>query len=188
MWQYHKSITGHTGSGLILPLSKVKMCLKKLVYLHNLQSRLYFKKRETSKTTREVKYCADNDQYIYFFCPDATPRILGSRNEYIKVTEGSQALLDCRFFGSPVPELRWWEHAGKYFTAWKKLHECFFCRSKYGQGNLEGNRFKTHSNGTLEIKNIQLVDQGTYLCVVSNVAGRDENQVRIEVKGEGHIF
>lgn len=64
----------------------------------------------------------------------------------------------------------------------------FFCRSKYGQGNLEGNRFKTHSNGTLEIKNIQVVDQGTYLCVVSNVAGREENQVRIEVKGGAHIF
>lgn len=61
-------------------------------------------------------------------------------------------------------------------------------RSKYGQGNLEGNRFKTHSNGTLEIKSIEVVDQGTYLCVVSNVAGRDENQVRIEVKGEEHLF
>lgn len=64
----------------------------------------------------------------------------------------------------------------------------FPCRSKYGQGNLEGNRFKTHSNGTLEIKSTEVVDQGTYLCVVSNVAGRDENQVRIEVKGEEHLF
>lgn len=61
-------------------------------------------------------------------------------------------------------------------------------RSKYGQGNLEGNRFKTHRNGTLEIKSIEVADQGTYLCVVSNVAGRDENQVRIEVKGEEHLF
>lgn len=61
-------------------------------------------------------------------------------------------------------------------------------RSKYGQGNLEGNRFKTHTNGTLEIKSIEVADQGTYLCVVSNVAGRDENQVRIEVKGEEHLF
>lgn len=62
---------------------------------------------------------------------------------------------------------------------------CFFLhRSKYGQGNLEGNRFKTHSNGTLEIKHIKIEDQGTYVCVVSNIAGRDENQVRVEVKGE----
>lgn len=60
-------------------------------------------------------------------------------------------------------------------------------RTKYGQGNLEGNRFKTHSNGTLEIKRLRIEDQGTYLCIVSNIAGRDESQVRIEVKGEVHI-
>lgn len=57
-------------------------------------------------------------------------------------------------------------------------------RSKYGQGNLEGNRFRIHKNGTLEIKRIQIEDQGTYLCVISNIAGRDENQVRVEVKGK----
>ncbi|XP_061122336.1 neurofascin isoform X7 [Syngnathus typhle] len=91
----------------------------------------------------------------------ATPRILGARNEVIKVVEGRGAFLDCRYFGSPLPDLRW---------------------SKYGQGTLEGNRFKTHSNGTLEIRRTQIEDQGTYACAVSNVAGRDETQVRIEVK------
>ncbi|XP_061629285.1 neurofascin isoform X2 [Phyllopteryx taeniolatus] len=91
----------------------------------------------------------------------ATPRILGARNELIKVVEGRRAFLDCRYFGSPVPDLRW---------------------SKYGQGNLEGNRFKTHGNGTLEIRRTQIEDQGTYVCAVSNIAGRDESQVRIEVK------
>lgn len=81
---------------------------------------------------------------------------------------------------------------GEIFQSLKKFTAsvCGFfpCRSKYGQGNLEGNRFKIHSNGTLEIKSIEVVDQGTYLCVVSNVAGRDENQVRIEVKGEEHMY
>ncbi|XP_054631117.1 neurofascin isoform X4 [Dunckerocampus dactyliophorus] len=91
----------------------------------------------------------------------ATPRILGPRNELIKAIEGTRSFLDCRYFGSPVPDLRW---------------------SKYGQGNLEGNRFKTHGNGTLEIRRTHIEDQGTYVCVVSNVAGRDENQVRLEVK------
>lgn len=64
-------------------------------------------------------------------------------------------------------------------SLWAHIH-----RSKYGQGTLEGNRFKTHHNGTLEIKRIRIEDQGTYLCVVSNIAGRDESQVQIEVKGK----
>ena len=67
---------------------------------------------------------------------------------------------------------------------------CYVCvcvcvhRSKYGQGNLEGNRFKVLNNGTLEIRRTHVEDQGTYLCVVSNLAGREEIQVRLEVKGD----
>ncbi|XP_077585794.1 neurofascin isoform X2 [Stigmatopora nigra] len=91
----------------------------------------------------------------------ATPRILGVRDELLKVVEGRSTFLDCQYFGSPVPDLRW---------------------SKFGQGNLEGNRFKTHNNGTLEIRRTQIEDQGTYICVISNIAGRDESQIRIEVK------
>ena len=38
---------------------------------------------------------------------DATPRILRPRTALVKVIEGSCAWLDCRYFGSPVPDLRW---------------------------------------------------------------------------------
>ncbi|XP_061591464.1 neurofascin isoform X1 [Cololabis saira] len=123
--------------------------------------------RGVTAANNAVYQCNASNQYGYLLANafvnvlHATPRILGTRNEFFKVIEGSRTFLDCRFFGSPVPELRW---------------------SKYGQGNLEGNRFKTHRNGTLEIKRIQIEDQGTYLCVISNIAGRDENQVRVEVK------
>uniref|UniRef100_A0A8C9ZXD8 Neurofascin n=1 Tax=Sander lucioperca TaxID=283035 RepID=A0A8C9ZXD8_SANLU len=123
--------------------------------------------RSVTAENTAVYQCNASNQYGYLMANafvnvlHATPRIFGPRNELIKVIEGSRCLLDCRYFGSPVPELRW---------------------SKYGQGNLEGNRFKTHSNGTLEIKQIRIDDQGTYLCIVSNIAGREESQVRVEVK------
>uniref|UniRef100_A0A8D3A3H3 Neurofascin-like n=1 Tax=Scophthalmus maximus TaxID=52904 RepID=A0A8D3A3H3_SCOMX len=123
--------------------------------------------RSVTAANTAVYQCNASNQYGYLLANafvnvlHATPRILGPSNELVKVTEGSRTFLDCRYFGSPVPDLRW---------------------SKYGQGNLEGNRFRTHGNGTLEIKRIQIEDQGTYLCVVSNIAGRDQSQVRIEVK------
>uniref|UniRef100_A0A3Q1J5G3 Neural cell adhesion molecule L1 n=1 Tax=Anabas testudineus TaxID=64144 RepID=A0A3Q1J5G3_ANATE len=121
--------------------------------------------RSVTVENTAVYQCNASNQYGYLLANayvsvlHATPRIHGPRNELMKVIEGNNVFLECRYFGSPVPEL-----------------------SKYGQGTLEGNRFKTHSNGTLEIKRIRVEDQGTYLCVVSNVAGRDESQVRIEVK------
>ncbi|XP_023812528.1 neurofascin isoform X1 [Oryzias latipes] len=123
--------------------------------------------RSVTAENTAVYQCNASNQYGYLLANafvnvlHSTPRIIGPRNEVVKVIEGSRTFLDCRFFGSPVPDLRW---------------------SKYGQGNLEGTRFKTHSNGTLEVKRIQLQDEGTYVCVISNIAGRDENQVRVEVK------
>uniref|UniRef100_A0A3Q3FAY1 Neural cell adhesion molecule L1 n=1 Tax=Labrus bergylta TaxID=56723 RepID=A0A3Q3FAY1_9LABR len=123
--------------------------------------------RGVTAANNAVYQCNASNQYGYLLANafvnvlHATPRIIGPRNELIKVIEGSHTFLDCRYFGSPVPDLRW---------------------SKYGQGNLEGNRFNTHSNGTLEIRHIRIEDQGTYLCIVSNLAGRDESQIRVEVK------
>ncbi|XP_076022370.1 neurofascin [Genypterus blacodes] len=123
--------------------------------------------RSVTAANTAVYQCNASNQYGYLLANafinvlHATPRIIGSKNDLLKVIEGSHIFLDCRFFGSPVPDLRW---------------------SKYGQGSLEGNRFKTFSNGTLEVKRIRIEDQGTYTCIVSNIAGRDETQVRIEVK------
>ncbi|CAL8367376.1 unnamed protein product [Lota lota] len=114
-----------------------------------------------------VYQCNASNQFGYLLANafvnvlHATPRILRPREDHLKVVEGSNTFLECRYFGSPVPDLRW---------------------SKYGQGNLEGNRFRTHSNGTLEIKQIRVEDTGTYLCIVTNIAGRDESQIRVEVK------
>uniref|UniRef100_A0A8C8J769 Neurofascin n=1 Tax=Oncorhynchus tshawytscha TaxID=74940 RepID=A0A8C8J769_ONCTS len=120
-----------------------------------------------------VYQCNASNQYGYLFANayisvlNATPRILRPKTALVKVIEGSCAWLDCLYFGSPVPDLRW---------------------SKYGLGNLEGNRFKVHSNGTLQIRGTCMDDQGTYLCIVSNAAGQDENRVKLEVKESTKIL
>uniref|UniRef100_A0A8C1QEM4 Neurofascin-like n=1 Tax=Cyprinus carpio TaxID=7962 RepID=A0A8C1QEM4_CYPCA len=82
-------------------------------------------------------------------------------DELIKTTEGNHTHLDCPYFGSPKPDLRW---------------------SKGGLGTLEGSRHRILPNGTLEIRNTKLQDQGSYVCVASNVIGRDEKEVQLEVK------
>ncbi|XP_072305202.1 neurofascin [Eucyclogobius newberryi] len=123
--------------------------------------------RSATVENTAVYQCNASNQFGYLLANvfvnvlHATPRILSPRSEDVKVIEGTRTFLDCLYFGSPLPELRW---------------------SKYGQGNLEGNRFKIHRNGTLQINRIRVEDQGSYLCVVSNIAGRDESQVQVEVK------
>lgn len=38
---------------------------------------------------------------------DMPPRMLGPKNQLIKVIENTHTFLDCPFFGSPLPDLRW---------------------------------------------------------------------------------
>ncbi|XP_072280837.1 neurofascin isoform X1 [Pyxicephalus adspersus] len=93
---------------------------------------------------------------------DVPSRMLGPRNQLIRVIEYNRTQLDCPFFGSPIPTLRWF---------------------KNGQGsNLDGGNYRVHENGTLEISTVRKEDQGKYTCVATNILGNAENTVKLEVK------
>uniref|UniRef100_A0A2K5K2A4 Neurofascin n=1 Tax=Colobus angolensis palliatus TaxID=336983 RepID=A0A2K5K2A4_COLAP len=60
---------------------------------------------------------------------------------------------------------------------------------KNGQGsNLDGGNYHVYENGSLEIKMIRKEDQGIYTCVATNILGKAENQVRLEVKDPTRIY
>ncbi|XP_075052192.1 neurofascin isoform X3 [Mixophyes fleayi] len=99
---------------------------------------------------------------------DVASRVLGPRNQLIRVIEYNRTQLDCPFFGSPIPTLRWF---------------------KNGQGsNLDGGNYRVHENGTLEINVVRKEDQGKYTCVATNILGNAENTVRLEVKEPTRII
>ncbi|XP_056590735.1 neurofascin homolog (chicken) a isoform X9 [Triplophysa dalaica] len=93
---------------------------------------------------------------------DMVPRMLGPKNQLIKVIENNRTFLDCPYFGSPFPVLRWFKNG-------------------HGSG-LDGGQYKVYHNGTLEITHARPEDQGTYTCVAGNILGKSENKVMLEVK------
>ncbi|XP_042563799.1 neurofascin homolog (chicken) a isoform X5 [Clupea harengus] len=93
---------------------------------------------------------------------DMKPMMLGPKTQLIKVVENNRTFLDCPFFGAPIPTLRWFKNG-------------------LGSG-LDGGHYRAYVNGTLEIKRALPEDQGTYTCVASNIMGKVEIQVRLEVK------
>ncbi|XP_047438423.1 neurofascin homolog (chicken) a isoform X10 [Mugil cephalus] len=120
-----------------------------------------------------VYQCNASNQHGYLLANafvsvlDMPPRMLGPKNQLIKVIENNRTFLDCPFFGSPLPELRWF---------------------KNGQGSgLDGGQYRVYNNGTLEIKRARGEDEGTYTCVASSILGSDNNQVRLQVKEKTRI-
>ncbi|XP_041818852.1 neurofascin homolog (chicken) a [Chelmon rostratus] len=129
--------------------------------------------RSVQMGSSAVYQCNASNQHGYLLANafvsvlDMPPRMLGPKNQLIKVIENNRTFLDCPFFGSPLPDLRWF---------------------KNGQGSgLDGGQYRVYINGTLEIKRARAEDEGTYTCVANSILGTAENQVRLEVKERTRI-
>ncbi|XP_051891047.1 neurofascin homolog (chicken) a [Pristis pectinata] len=130
--------------------------------------------REAQIGTSAVYQCNASNEHGYLLANafvsvlDVEPRILSKRNQIIKVIENNRTQLECRFFGSPIPVLRWF---------------------KDGQGNnLYGGNYIIHDNGTLELRRARKGDEGTYTCIATNMLGKAENRLRLEVKEPTRII
>ncbi|XP_044871357.1 neurofascin isoform X4 [Mauremys mutica] len=130
--------------------------------------------RDTQIGSSAVYQCNASNEHGYLLANafvsvlDVPPRILAPRNQLIKVIQYNRTRLDCPFFGSPIPTLRWF---------------------KNGQGSaLDGENYQRHENGSLEINMARKEDQGIYTCVATNILGKAENQVRLEIKDPTRIM
>lgn len=96
------------------------------------------------------------------------PRILTSANTLYQIIANRPALLDCAFFGSPLPTVEWFKGAK-------------------GSALREDN-YVLHENGTLEIPVAQKDSVGTYVCVARNKLGTAKNEVHLEIKDPTRII
>ncbi|XP_048463513.1 neuronal cell adhesion molecule a isoform X4 [Rhincodon typus] len=90
------------------------------------------------------------------------PRMLTPADQVYQVIANKAALLDCAYFGSPIPQVQWF---------------------KNDQGSvLHGDSYVFHDNGTLEISFSQKNDSGTYTCIATNSLGVVQNKAFLQVK------
>lgn len=96
------------------------------------------------------------------------PRILTSANTLYQVIANRPALLDCAFFGSPLPTIEWFKGAKS--------------------SALREDIYVLHDNGTLEIPVAQKDSTGTYTCVARNKLGTAKNEAHLEIKDPTRII
>ncbi|XP_034029420.1 matrix-remodeling-associated protein 5 [Thalassophryne amazonica] len=96
------------------------------------------------------------------------PRIIANNFQTFKVKVETDAQLPCEAVGEPMPFLSWTKVATGASIA----------------QNTRVQRFEVHPNGTLIIRNTQLMDQGQYMCMIQNQFGSDKATVNLMVLSE----
>ncbi|XP_019370125.1 PREDICTED: neuronal cell adhesion molecule isoform X7 [Gavialis gangeticus] len=123
---------------------------------------------DVQERSSAVYQCNASNEYGYLLANAfvnilaESPRILTLPNTLYQVIANHPALLDCSYFGSPKPEIKWFKGVKG--------------------NNLHGDAYVFHDNGTLEIPVAQKDSTGTYTCIASNKLGKEENEVQLEVK------
>ncbi|TMW42531.1 hypothetical protein DOY81_012389 [Sarcophaga bullata] len=79
--------------------------------------------------------------------------------------ESGVAVMHCQATGDPKPTIQW-DKDLQYLI----------------ENNTDRERFKFFENGTLEIRNVQAEDEGSYGCTIGNSAGLKRQEVRFIVK------
>uniref|UniRef100_A0A5F8GHV6 Neuronal cell adhesion molecule n=1 Tax=Monodelphis domestica TaxID=13616 RepID=A0A5F8GHV6_MONDO len=129
---------------------------------------------DVQESSSAVYQCNASNEYGYLLANAFVnvlaepPRILTEVDLRYQVITDRPAMLDCAFFGSPIPTIEWF---------------------KGTKGSvLQENTYVFHDNGTLEIPVAQKDSADTYTCVVRNKLGMAKNDVHLEVKDPTRII
>lgn len=95
------------------------------------------------------------------------PRFLVAPEGPIESVEAGVAVMHCQATGDPKPTIQW-DKDLQYLI----------------ENNTDRERFKFYENGTLEISNVQIEDEGSYGCTIGNSAGLKRQEVRFIVKSK----
>ncbi|KAH8362345.1 hypothetical protein KR200_000746 [Drosophila serrata] len=89
----------------------------------------------------------------------------------IETAELGTVVMHCQAIGDPKPTIQW-DKDLKYLS----------------ENNTDRERFRFLENGTLEIRNVQVEDEGSYGCTIGNSAGLKREDVQLVVKTAGDGF
>ncbi|CAL8334718.1 unnamed protein product [Boreogadus saida] len=110
-----------------------------------------------------------DEMHVHITVVTAAPRIRPPRLTYGKVKPGGNVRFDCEAVGEPKPKILWMLPNNDVIAA---SHE----------------RYLMHVNGSLDIRDVKMMDVGQYVCMARNPAGENRKVYRLELDGNPPVI
>lgn len=105
-----------------------------------------------------------DEMIVHISVVTSAPRIRSSSHAYARVKPGGSIRFDCEAFGEPKPKILWTLPNNDVIAA---SHE----------------HFLMHVNGSLNIRDVKVVDAGEYVCMARNPAGESRKLYKLDIDG-----
>ncbi|XP_062408020.1 immunoglobulin superfamily member 10 [Sardina pilchardus] len=110
-----------------------------------------------------------DEMHVHITVITAAPRIRTPSTTYARVTPGGNVRFDCEAVGEPKPKILWMLPSNDMIAA-------------------SNERYLMHVNGSLDIRDVKLVDAGEYVCMARNTAGDDSKVYKLDIDGNPPVI
>ncbi|KAJ8410702.1 hypothetical protein AAFF_G00186590 [Aldrovandia affinis] len=110
-----------------------------------------------------------DEMHVHITVLTAAPRIRLPSRTYAKVKPGGNVRFDCEAIGEPKPKIFWMLPSNDMIAA-------------------SNERYLMHVNGSLDIRDVKLVDAGEYVCMARNAAGDERKVYKLDIDGNPPVI
>ncbi|GLD53344.1 immunoglobulin superfamily member 10 [Lates japonicus] len=110
-----------------------------------------------------------DEMHVHITVVTAAPRIRTSSQTYATVGPGGNIRFDCEALGEPKPKILWMLPTNDVIAA-------------------SNERYLMHVNGSLDIRDVKLIDVGEYVCMARNPAGEDRKVYKLNIDGNPPVI
>ncbi|XP_034460708.1 immunoglobulin superfamily member 10 [Hippoglossus hippoglossus] len=110
-----------------------------------------------------------DEMHVHITVVTAAPRIRPASQTYARVTPGGNIRFDCEALGEPKPKILWMLPNNDVIAA-------------------SNERYLMHVNGSLDIRDVNLIDAGEYVCMARNPAGDNRKVYKLDIDGNPPVI
>ncbi|KAJ4935285.1 hypothetical protein JOQ06_016821 [Pogonophryne albipinna] len=110
-----------------------------------------------------------DEMHLHITVVTAAPRIRSTGQTYARVKPGGNIRFDCEALGEPKPKILWMLPTNDVIAA-------------------SNERYLMHVNGSLDIRDVKLIDVGEYICMARNPAGENRKIYKLDMEGNPPVI